>query len=614
MNSVTRPAVSLSTACFGHGVYEEEAARKCISNLIAVGYRRIYVDLYWSADRKHWGFCPVAIPANANGVTPLPTSNLMSSAPPATISTGKLPGLLPSDASSAEVPSTSETGDDPDALEVDNGKLETPSLTPRPTETSPSTPVAHQGIPTSKSPSGAVLYKIGPYSCTQSVDIRTMINVLSDYFEKTEDTLRAHMLHVVFNVHAAASASYPEKPPNAPSAGTLPSPQGLIGNMLDRSFGSYIYRPSQLVEDRKNLNESWYDVSSQKKPIAEYFTTNVDQNNRHRTPDGWPCDGYTVLTRAKRLIVGWGTVDPQMAAYNFKGDRNIMFSRGSIESRVDVGVEGSEVKSGCFYDSGETTESINKDAAWATAEIPAGNSSQLSSISRQISSCGISPIVNRTLQNVTADQNIEPYRNISLSSIWSWAPDEPQNSTGSYNDQVKNTYRCAVMDTSLLGQWRARDCFDKFHAACRKGNSPYEWSISEKQDSYEKAGSSCPDDSSFSVPRTALENTYLYEHLLTERKDAINASSSQESERVVWVDLNSFDVPTCWVTHGHTAQCPYETDDSAIERRAVIIPTVAAIIFLILTALTLFVKCNVNRRNSRRRRVIGGWEYEGVPS
>lgn len=572
------------------------------------------MDLYWSADRGHWGFCPVAIPANAVGVTPLPTSNLMSSAPPATISTGKLTGLVPSDTSSSVLSSSSGIGEDIDVLEVDNGERESPSPTSPPTDTSPFAVVAHPVIPTSKSPSGAVLYNIGPYSCTQSVDILTMINVLSEYFEKTEDTLRAHMFHLVINVHAATSAASPEKPPAALPPGSLPGPQGLIGTLLDRSFGSHIYRPSQLVEDRRNLNESWYDVSSEKKPIAEYFTTDVTSNNRHRTPDGWPCDGYTVLSRAKRLIVGWGTVDPQMAAYNFSGDRSIIFSHDTIESRVNVEFEDSEIKSGCFYDPDESLESINKDAGWTTTEIPVGNTSQISSLARQISACGISPLVNRTLLNVTADQDIGPYRNISLSSIWSWAPGEPQNSTGSYNDQIKNTFRCAVMDTSLFGQWRARDCFDKFYAACRKGNSPYEWTMSEKKDSYEKAGVSCPENTSFAVPRTALENTYLYEYLITQRQDVVNSSSSEEAERVVWLDLNSFDVPTCWVTHGHTAQCPYETDDSAIERRAVIIPTVAAIIFLIVTALTLFVKCNVNRRNSRRRRVIDGWEYEGVPS
>jgi len=51
------------------------------------------------------------------------------------------------------------------------------------------------------------------------------------------------------------------------------------------------------------------------------------------------------------------------------------------------------------------------------------------------------------------------------------------------------------------------------------------------------------------------------------------------------------------------------------QRREVLIPTIAAIIVLLLTALTLFVKCNVNRRMSRRRkRGEGGWDYEGVPS
>jgi hypothetical protein len=95
----------------------------------------------------------------------------------------------------------------------------------------------------------------------------------------------------------------------------------------------------------------------------------------------------------------------------------------------------------------------------------------------------------------------------------------------------------------------------------------------------------------------------------------LNLSSSDGESSGIWANFNSLDVQACWVTGGPNATCPYYEDEDADERRQIVIPTVAAIIVLIITALTLFVKCNANRRNSRRKkRVIEGWEYEGVPS
>jgi hypothetical protein len=45
VNFVTVPGVSLSSACFSHKNYEDEAFGKCVSNLIAVGFRKLDIDL-----------------------------------------------------------------------------------------------------------------------------------------------------------------------------------------------------------------------------------------------------------------------------------------------------------------------------------------------------------------------------------------------------------------------------------------------------------------------------------------------------------------------------------------------------------------------------------------
>jgi hypothetical protein len=112
-----------------------------------------------------------------------------------------------------------------------------------------------------------------------------------------------------------------------------------------------------------------------------------------------------------------------------------------------------------------------------------------------------------------------------------------------------------------------------------------------------------------------LENTYLYKYLLAQPETTINPASTDANLREIYVDFNSIDVTSCWVTGGPGAKCPYESDPQQLEHRTVLVAAIAGIVILIITALTLFVKCNANRRNSRRRkRVIEGWEYEGVPS
>ena len=70
-------------------------------------------------------------------------------------------------------------------------------------------------------------------------------------------------------------------------------------------------------------------------------------------------------------------------------------------------------------------------------------------------------------------------------------------------------------------------------------------------------------------------------------------------------------------TAGINGTCPYQARSDQNKTRVVVVPTVAAVIIFVLAALTFFVKCAANRREGkrgRRRRQLGGWEYEGVPS
>ncbi|GBF66898.1 maintenance of telomere capping protein [Trichophyton mentagrophytes] len=563
LDHVIVPAVSLSAACFGDGRYEENPTKKCVSNLLSVGYRRLYVDVYWSPRERIWSFCP--IDSTVTDSTPA-TSSMMS------------PQDRTSSASSA-VPTTTSI---------------TANIRKRDT-----------------------LYHMGPYSCAKSLGISTLSDILKDYFKTTENTLNADMMFLIINVHASASPGSPEEPSGKPSLEDLPPPPLLFGKIMGEALGRSIYSPKQLMENRRNLRESWFSVSPPYQPILEYLKTTVDGKNRLVTSTGWPCTGYAVLSQATRLVMGWGTIDPQMSSYNFTGD-DLVFPPGSLESRIDVEfASASDLTKGCLYDADTTTLS-EIERPWAVAVLPSRNTSnELSLLTHQLASCGISAIVNHTLFNVTADTDISPYQNVSFSTTWSWAKGEPRNSTGASTPKTKDSFRCAAMHAVSSGRWHAHDCNDVYRVACRVGNSPHEWIISKHATTYFNAEKACPDSTLFSVPRTALENTYLYAKLDSESNSTAIISPDVEdnnSTQVLWVDFNSADVPTCWVTHGPRAQCPYELDNNEIERRAILVPTIAAIIVLIVAALTLFVKCNANRRNSRRRRVIDGWDYEGVPS
>jgi hypothetical protein len=70
LDKVTQPGISITAACFGNRVYADVAAKKCFSNLLAVGYRRFVLDAYWDPSSRVWSLCPSQL-----GQTPQTTSN-----------------------------------------------------------------------------------------------------------------------------------------------------------------------------------------------------------------------------------------------------------------------------------------------------------------------------------------------------------------------------------------------------------------------------------------------------------------------------------------------------------------------------------------------------------
>ncbi|OOQ88167.1 Lectin C-type domain protein [Penicillium brasilianum] len=580
VNFVTNPAVSLSSACFGNGLYARKDAAKCISNLLAVGYRRLVVDLYWSVERRTWTFCPVEIPARVDVMVSTYTSTTTEASTTSTITTET--ATTTSDAATATITGYTDSY-------------------------------------------GDTVYELGPYRCTDDLDLYTLSEVLVGYFEATTSQLLVYTTYLVLNLHAAGSDAEPSKPAKVVTGSDLPSSESeRAGSFLNDALRQYLYTPRQLAKDRSNLNESWYQVDESYMPIVEYYTIHTDKAGVQSTPDGWPSAKYVQLAKADRMIIEYGSVDPQIAEFDFAQDENAIFPPGYLTTDVNVtATTNGTLTSGCLYKQDATAVS-QANSSWALSNeipVPDGLSTEdtmgsLTNVISDMTACGMSPMLNTTLFDQTADANVDHYRNVSLSTAWAWAMGEPEGAdTGGGTGDTPSFDRCAFMDLSSEGHWRATNCSQTRRGACRIGHSPFSWTISNATAEYSNVSDTCPPGSNFAVPRTGLENTYLYKYLLTQPETIINPASNDATLREIYIDFNSIDVTSCWVSGGPEAQCPYGADPQQLERKTVLVAAIAGIVICIITALTLFVKCNANRRNSRRRtRMIKGWEYEGVPS
>ncbi|KAI5284032.1 hypothetical protein KEM54_001635 [Ascosphaera aggregata] len=350
----------------------------------------------------------------------------------------------------------------------------------------------------------------------------------------------------------------------------------------------------------------------------------------------------------KRVLLAFGEASGGMSAYNYTSDGNIIFPPGSLAKNADVslapGAQSSgrnheqnykgRIGDGCLYNPHDYSVNKTLNKWWYSPLLSAHgdpltgtaisnhpeddrHSSSLNystQLAADMIDCGVSLLVNSTLSETTANTHPGNYLDIVKSSIWLWADREP-SSAGSASTLEDG--RCAALDLTKEGQWRARDCSFHFYGACRVDNKPYSWVLTDKRVAYDDVAKHCPNGSSFSVPRTPLESTYLYAHALAQPRKILGIDDDDATKHSIWVDFNSIDVAQCWVVGhgiGRETKCPYHIDEHGITRKHVIVPTVAAIIALAITALMMLVKCNVNRRNSRRKRVIEGWEYEGVPA
>ena len=431
------------------------------------------------------------------------------------------------------------------------------------------------------------------------------MQILLQHLDASQTNVNATMKYFIMNLHAAAPASDPTGPATEPPLGTLPQGREVLGYILDLSMAEYLYTPDDLTDQRSDLNssQSWYAVERNYEPDSAYFRVESNDNGNPYTPDGWPSASFVEMQRARRLLAGFGQIDPQMQKYNFSADRNIIFPSGYLSTPIthDKHLQGGNQ---CFFNPDKKSVSANNNS-WALAWEQSNLSSDLVAASNY-TNCGISPILNKTLKGTTADQEFEPYRELLQRTIWSWAPGEPKHGLGVDYDGSKTQHRCAALDADS-GFWHTVDCTGSHHSACRVNGQPYEWSIGATSTAYIKADIPCPEGSAFTAPRTALENEYLLHHW----RQAIRERNINDN--FVWMNFNDLDVEGCWVI-GQNVTCPYL--QTSHDEKNIIVPTVAAVIVFVLAILTVFVKCAANRQGSKRRRRRGedGWDYEGVPS
>lgn len=614
INYVTDPGVSLLAACFSDGLISVSRLQRCYSNLLAVGFRRFELDLYWDEGRTSWSFCPVSMP----------------------------PGLYEEDPPPSHPPSSSPSSPD---TPISSGKLDANSNSD-----------PQEGAIRQESLEEEQLEELGEWKCAPGAILSAFTRLLDSYNQATQNTLEAHLGYYIFNIHACSPFSSPTSP--APKPTTPLRVENLIETIMSGNLSSIIYTPMNLEDDRRNLNGSWFTVPSRYRPRTDYYTVEIDDNGINSTPDGWPSESFVEFSSSKRVLLSYGTIDPQMADLPVFQDDHVIFPSGYItanQSNLAINSTGG-VTSGCYLRNGNGAEEVRRaNSSWATYAInslPDGDiNTAIATLPRALTNCGISPLLNTSLGPTAAD-DIQPYKTFSDSTIWTWGPLEPRsyNATQSLGSDEHALLRCSQLTPS--GRWSVTDCGTRYYIACR--SSPLNWTVSDQRVSYSFAGTACPDGYTFSAPGTALENSYLTSAL--SRAGAFQARLRQDPSSGVLLAFNSLDVQGCWVQSSSRdgeggmnadagiglgmgigmegSTCPYAEGglEEFSRQRTIVVPVVAAIIVLVVSLGTLVTKGWGNRRRvrggGRGRRTGGGdgkgwvgrgarangFVYEGVPS
>ena len=654
INFHTVPSVSLRAACFSTNRYEDASFQKCFSNLLAVGLRRFVIDVYWDALRGEWSLCPAEVPTpgdlgGGSSTAPVPTTSLSTSVSSTSAGVERSASSIgfkrqeassssntESTASTSSSASSSSTVSSEEISSSFSSSSLTASVTSSPTPSASPSPLAEPDQQLGSS----VLYMLGDYNCTSTITLGYLTGIFNDFLEATATTTDASFTHLLLNIHAAASWKNPNEPAQQPATDRLP---GAVGNLLSEvikgNLSDEIYTPTKLADQRANLKRSWNDVDDDNNVRPGYYSVQVSSDGMESTTSGWPTEAYIQFREFYRLIALIGTVDPQMSAYDLTPDLPTIFPPSTLSPQQNLTFSSNgTLTHGCL--SAPSTPSLTPEtnSSFAFAPVPSSISlppspnlfAPIPAVGN-LTTCGISPLLNHTLASSTADRNPLPYAAFAHASLWSWAPGEPLNATDpSAPGATGNRCAAAYVDGAFAGRWHVVDCGAKMRVACQVGGSPYAWVISRREARYALGDEACGEEGgTFSVPHVAMENAYL----TASAKEAFSRDLASSTRRgaqkrdgaddggasaSVLLNLNSMDVADCWVAEVN-GTCPYQPPSDLTQTRIVVVPTVAAVIIFVCAALTFFVKCAANRREGKRgarrmRRMREGWEYEGVPS
>lgn len=583
------------------------------------------MDVYWDSSRNVWSFCPAqlggsgGVPSSSSTtgtslLSHLPTSTKLSSASLAHKRSGlELDGAW---LQSETVTHLLDERQDSAALQVSFASNESSFTSTAVTTTATiglgASRTDSSGQTTASSlPTDGAAIQVGPYICTPDADISVLIDVLQGYMRNTQNNLNSTTYIIHLNIHAAASPTDPTGSALQPAEDDLPQNSTLLSSLINNGLSEFLYTPSALADQRANLNASgsFFNTYADDRPDSSYFQ--VDTTDGHSsTPDGWPSEGFMELTQGKRLVFAIGQVDPQMVDYDFSSDAATIFPSHYLDTPTSITTHSNgTLASGCIFDP-SVSNLAQVNSSWSYAALGSGGHtlpSSLPSILTEVSSliaCGTSPLLNETLNNVTADADTNVYSEYVQTAVWSWAPGQPINASSSSN---LAQYRCAALN-SISGFWEASPCGSTYYGACRGPDGPYDWTVTSTAAPYSRINLACPSNTMFDAPRTALDNAYL----LTAWR-AYQRSRDDDAGPLLWLDFNDLDVSACWVV-GVNTTCPYQ-NSAGQAQRDIVVPVVAGVIVFVIAALTVLVKCAGNRRNTKRKRRRGGngWDYEGVP-
>lgn len=310
------------------------------------------LDLYWDQSRAVWSLCPVAIPPQ--------------------VTASSLPSTATVDASSivingtSTLPSNSTQNATLTARQISDVDQ---SRTLLPTLASTASNILDNALPTISSmpetPDAATI-RIGPYSCSPTLTLTSFTSLIYNYIKKTETTINATLIYMIFNIHAASTFDAPTSP--APQQSRLPASAEYVGNIISSALSNYIYDNVQLIAERENLNASWYVTNPQYRPVEVYYNTAISPDGIVSTTDGWPSESYLEFQQSQRLLLGWGTVDPQMSAYNFTADSGVIFDNGFIANTQQnvTATSNGNVTGGCFLRN-TGLDVANANNSWAVS-------------------------------------------------------------------------------------------------------------------------------------------------------------------------------------------------------------------------------------------------------